>query len=727
MEMLARWSIAHRRLVIAGWTVLLVCSIALTGTLKSHFVNDLTLSNTDAQRASTLLQEQFPAVAGDSDQIVFHTTRQTLAAPAIRNKVTATLNAVSRLPHVTRVSSPYATAEAISRDQTIGFATVHFDERGDALPADAVKQVITVAESAGSQRLQVALGGNAIEQSQKPTLGVATAVGILAAMVVLYLCFGSFLAMALPILAALFGVGTASGLIAALTHVLNTPSFASQLALLIGLGVGVDYALFLVTRYRDFYRENGGDANAAIALAMNTAGRSIAFAGTTVVIAVLGLFVVGVQFLYGVALATSLTVLLVLAASLTLLPASLSLAGRRIGRRRADGGSDGRTGAWARWVWLIQRRPALAALASTGLLLALAAPALDLRLAASDAGNDSASTTTHRAYELLSEGFGPGFNGPLSLAVRLPVAGAASALDRLRAAARHTPGVASVGTATINATHTAAAISVFPTTAPDSAQTYDLVARLRATVIPPVARATGATVYVGGFTASQVDFARVLTAKLPLFISVVIALSALLLLIVFRSLLIPLQAAVMNLLSIGAAFGVVQAIFERGWGANLLGISRSPIQAFLPVIAFAIVFGLSMDYEVFLVSRIHEEWTHGASPATAIRHGLLRTGRVVTAAAAVMIAVFGVFALSSNHILQLFGLTLAVAVFLDAIVIRSVLLPAVLHLFGRATWAFPAWADRHLPRLAIEPPTNARPKQESTSLPTGEANVPGAA
>ena len=342
MEMLARWSIAHRRLVIVGWAVLLVCSIALTATLKSHFVNNLTLPNTDAQRASTLLQEQFPAVSGDSDQIVFHTTRKTLAAPAIRNKVTATLNAVSRLPHVTRVSSPYSTAGAISRDQTIGFATVHFDERGDALPADAVKRVITVAESAGSQRLQVALGGNAIEQSQKPTLGVATAVGILAAMVVLYLCFGSFLAMALPILAALFGVGTAGGLIAALTHVLNTPSFASQLALLIGLGVGVDYALFLVTRYRDAYRENGGDVNAAIELAMNTAGRSIAFAGTTVVIAVLGLFVVGVQFLYGVALATSLTVLLVLAASLTLLPASLSLAGRRIGRRRA-----GRRIGWA--------------------------------------------------------------------------------------------------------------------------------------------------------------------------------------------------------------------------------------------------------------------------------------------------------------------------------------------------------------------------------------------
>ena len=708
LQTLARWSITHRRTVIAGWVVLLVGGLATASGLKNHFVNSRTLPNTDSQRATTLLKSHFPAQAGDSDQIVFHATAGTLAATATREKVTATLAAVARLPHVTDVVSPYSTRNAVSRDGTIGFATVAFDERGDALPKNAVKRVIGVAESARSATLQVALGGNAIEQTQRPTVGAATAIGILAAMVVLFLSFGSFLAMGLPILTALFGLGTSTGLIAAMTHGLNTPDFASELALLIGLGVGVDYALFVVNRYREAYRQNGGDANAAIELAMNTAGRSIAFAGATVVIAVLGLFVVGVHLFYGVALATSLTVLLVLAASLTLLPALLSLAGKRIGAgrssRRARTPSVSRAGVSARWIGLIQRRPALAALASTALMLALAAPALGLRLAASDASIDPASTPTHQAYELMSKGFGPGFNGPLSLAVRLPRSGSTEALAQLSAAATRTPGVASVSRPIINAERDTAAITVFPTTSPQSKQTYDLVKHLRASVIPPVAEATGTTVYVGGFTASQVDFARVLSNKLPLFIGVVILLSALLLLVVFRSLLIPLQAAIMNLLSIGAALGVVQAVFERGWAASLLGVPRSPIEAFIPVIAFAIVFGLSMDYEVFLVSRIHEEWLHGADHTTAIRNGLIRSGRVITAAAAVMVVVFASFAAGNNHVLKLFGLTLASAVFLDAVVIRSILLPSVLQLLGRTTWAFPRWADQLLPRLAIEPP-----------------------
>jgi RND superfamily putative drug exporter len=434
------------------------------------------------------------------------------------------------------------------------------------------------------------------------------------------------------------------------------------------------------------------------------------------VISVLGLFVVRVQFLYGVALATSLTVLLVLAASLTLLPALLSLAGRQIAGGRSLRRTRPRTptsGGWARWIGLIQRHPALSTAAATALLLALAAPILGLRLAASDAGNDSASTTTHQAYELLSEGFGPGFNGPLVLAARLPTTGAARAAQEIATAIRVTPGVASVSRPLINAAGDTAAITAYPTTSPDSRQTYDLVSHLRSAVIPPVARASGSTVYVGGFTASQVDFAHVFSTKLPLFIAIVILLSALLLLVVFRSLLIPLQAAIMNLLSIGAALGVVQAIFERGWGANLLGITRSPIQAFLPVIAFAILFGLSMDYEVFLISRIHEEWTHGADHTTAIHNGLIRTGRVVTAAAAIMVAVFAAFALSDNHILKLFGLTLASAILIDAIIIRAILLPAVLQLLGRATWAFPNWADRKLPRITLEAPR--RPARTPTT------------
>jgi putative drug exporter of the RND superfamily len=728
----ARFSIAHRRSVIAFWIVLLICSIGLAGGLKNQFDNNLTLPNTDAQRATALLQAGFPSLDGDSDQIVFHTTRGKLDSPPVRFRITTVLRTVSRLPHVTRVTNPYTTRYAVSADGATGFATVNFNERGDALPAAATKRVIATAQSARSGTLQVALGGNAIEQAQKPSLGAATLVGILAAMVVLYLSFGSLTAMALPIVTALFGLGVSSGLIAALTHTLNTPNFATELALLIGLGVGIDYALFLVTRFRDAYRQSN-DTNTAIELAMNTAGRSVLFAGATVVIAILGLFIVGVQFLYGVALATSFTVVLVLAATLTLLPAMLSLTGKRVtssrrARRRESREAQGENRAWLRWVAAIQRRPALWALASTAVLVVLAAPLVELRLAASDAANDAPSTTTYQAYQLLSNGFGPGFNGPLSLAIQLPKpARSTTTLTRLTAALQATPGIASVSKPVLDPAGTTAEITVYPTTAPDSKSTYDLVKHLPSAIIPPVAQATGATVYVGGFTASQVDFAHVLSGKLPYFIGIVIALSALLLLVVFRSLLIPLQAAVMNVLSIAAALGVVQAIFERGWGAGLLGITRSPIQAFLPVIAFAIIFGLSMDYEVFLVSRVHEEWVHGADHTTAVRNGIARTGRVITAAAAVMVVVFGSFAASNNHILKLFGLTLAVAVFLDAIVIRTILLPATLQLFGPKTWALPRWIDRRLPRLALEPPLADPRDRRTATLAVKDSDIPGAA
>src|SRR3954452_2446867 len=441
MESLARFAISHRRAVIAGWIVLLLGSLATAASLKNRFNNNLTLPNTGTQRAADLLRSRFSSLAGDSDHIVFRSQGPALTTPGMRVRVAAALQRVKGLPHVTGVVSPYVDPHAISRDGKTGFATVTFDERGDALPQDAVKRVEREAERARGRRLDVALGGFAIEESQRPTVGAATAIGIAAAMVVLFLSFGSLLAMGLPIVTALFGVGTSTVVIAALTHVLKTPDFASELALLIGLGVGIDYALFVVTRFRDTYLQNGGDVEDALVVAMNTAGRSIAFAGATVVIAVLGLFVVGIQLFYGVALATSLTVLLMLAASLTLLPALLSLAGRRIGGK-ATKKRSGREGAvWARWISRIQRAPLLAAAAATILLIVLAAPALSLRLAASDASNDRASTTTHRAYELLRGGFGVGFNGPLQLAVELPRA-SGTQLTKLTDAIRNTPGVA---------------------------------------------------------------------------------------------------------------------------------------------------------------------------------------------------------------------------------------------------------------------------------------------
>jgi putative drug exporter of the RND superfamily len=711
---LTRWSMDHRRLVVALWVVALVAALGVARGAGSHFDNNLTLPGTGAERAATLLKSRFPAESGDSDQVVLHVRAGSVRDRQIRAAVGPMLQKVRRLPHVTDVTSPYA-AGRVSADGKTAFATVAFDVRGDALSKATVQRVIDVARSARSKRLDVELGGNAIEQSQRPSLGAATAIGIGAAVVILLLSFGSLLAMSLPIAVALFGLGTGMGLIAVLTHLLATPDFATQLALLVGLGVGVDYALFIVSRFRDAYAAERGDVRAAVETAMNTAGRSVAFAGITVVIAVMGLFVAGVNLLYGVAIATSLSVLLVLAASLTLLPALLTFFGRRIGDRRRKRAQGAR---WLAWISAIQRHPALAALVSTGFLLLLAAPALGLRLAASDAGNDEPSTTTRQAYDLLSRGFGQGFNGPLSLAVQLRRAGDTAWLPRLTRAVRATPGVAAVSPPRLNGRRDTVAIVVTPSSAPQSSETYALVERLRGDVLPPIARAAGASVYVGGFTASQVDFAHVLSRNLPLFIGMVVALSALLLLVVFRSLLIPLQAALMNLLSIGAALGVVQAIFERGWLKGLVGAQQAPIEAFIPVIVFAIVFGLSMDYEVFLVSRVHEEWLESGDSTRAVREGLVRTGRVITAAAAVMIVVFASFASSSNHILKLFGLTLAVAVVLDAVVIRTILLPAVLQLLGRSTWSFPAWLDRRLPRIAIEPSDRAA---SSHSLPLSDA------
>ena len=719
MSRIAAWTFDHRRIVIATWVLVLVASFGAMRMVGNRFYNSVTLPRTDSQRATNLLNRTFPAVAGDVDEIVLHARRGKITDASVRAVVRPVLTRIARLPHVTGIAGPYGSPTSISRDGTIGFATVRFDERGDALPKDDVDRVVAIARSARSAQLQVELGGAAIEETERPTLGAATAIGIAAAIVVLLLSFGSLFAMGLPIVTALFGLGAAGALIAALTHVLHTPDFAQQLAFMIGLGVGIDYALLVVTRFRDAYRTNGADVRAAVEVALDTAGRSVLFAGGTVVIALIGLFSVGLELLDGVALAASLAVVLMLAASLTLLPALLGIAGHRIGRaRRRPAAASGRGGAWVRWIGLIQRRPVIAAVAATALLLTLASPLLGLRLAFSDAGNDRPASTTRQAYDLLAGGFGPGFNGPLQLAVGLPRPVDTAALAKLAAAVRATPDVAAVTQPQVARGGGAAALTVFPASSPESSQTYALVKDLRTRVLPPLARSTGAGVLVGGVTASQVDFAHVLSRKLPLFIGIVLALSALLLFVAFRSALIPIQAAVMNLLSIGAALGIVQAVFERGWLHNLVGAQQSPIEAFIPVIVFAIVFGLSMDYEVFLVSRIHEEWRSSGDASAAVRAGVPRTGRVITAAAAVMVVVFSSFAASDNHILKLFGLSLAGAVFLDAVVIRTLLLPAVLELSGRATWAFPRWLDRRLPKLAVD----REPEPASTApVPVREA------
>jgi RND superfamily putative drug exporter len=733
MLKLARWSTTHRLYVVIGWIVLIFAINALAQSAGTEYSNNFTLPNSDAQRAADLLQHSFPTQAGDRDQIVFRVSNGTVLDPAVRRHMEATFTQIEHLPHVAGVVSPYegaAAGKAISADRKIAFATVVFNEKANLLPESAPERVVKTAQAARQPGLQVELGGQAIEATEQEGFGLSTAVGLLAAIVVLLLTFGSLLAMGLPIVTALFGLGTGLGVIALFTHVVDTPNFSSELAAMIGLGVGIDYSLFILTRFREAYIQPGptqGQVRESVVQAMDTAGRAVLFAGTTVVIALLGMMLLGVDFLYGVAISASIGVLLVMLASLTLLPALLTLVGARLARpgrrarRRAAAGtngtaadgavSNGGPGAvraagagrvWLRWSAFVQGHARLIALGATLLMLLIAAPALALRLGSSDAGNDPAKTTTHRAYELLAEGFGQGFNGPLQIAVQLPHRGDTAALAELEHAIAKADGVVSVAPARLNPSGEVATISVYPRSSPQAYATSQLVTRLREEVIPPVAARTGVVAYVGGVTAGAVDFATVLGHKLPLFIGVVVLLSALLLMLVFRSLVIPLQAAFMNLLSIGASLGVIVVVFQWGWVQSLMGVSPGPIESFIPVMLFAIVFGLSMDYEVFLVSRIHEQWTRTKDNQRAVGEGLALTGRVVTAAAAIMVCVFLSFMLGENRVIKEFGLSLASAVFLDAVVVRCLLLPAVLSIVGERTWWLPAWLDRILPRLNIE-------------------------
>jgi putative drug exporter of the RND superfamily len=704
------WAAEHRRLVLLGWIVALVAALGGSSAVGTNYSNSFSLKGTDSQRAVDLLKRDFPAQSGDSDQIVFHALSGGVTATAVQARVAPVLKQIARLSHVSGVVTPYspAGAQAVSLDGRIAFATVNFDQRANTLPKAAVERVISVAHRARSPQLEVQLGGQAIEQTERASIGTATAVGLIAAMIVLLITFGSLLAMGLPILTALLGLGTAIGVAGLGSQVISTPDFATQLAAMIGLGVGIDYALFLITRFRQNYRA-GMDLQSSISEAMDTAGRAVLFAGITVIIALLGQLVLGVSFLYGLAVASALAVLMTMLAALTILPAVLSRFGERIarpGRRARNSGESAATrdarGAWARWASLIQRHPWPGAVAGLAIMLTLAAPALALRLGNSDAGNNPPSSTTRHSYDLLGKGFGRGFNGPLQVVASLPHTGDSSAVAHIAAAVRASGDVASVSPARLSPNGQTAVFLVYPSSAPQSLATSNLVEGLRKRALPPLAQSTGARILVGGQQATTIDFTSVLSSKLPLFIGIVVALSALLLLIVFRSLVIPLQAAFMNLLSIGAALGVVVAIFQWGWLGSFFNLKGAPIEAFIPVMLFAIVFGLSMDYEVFLVSRIHEEWTRRGDATQAVRSGLASTGRVITAAATIMICVFLSFAVGDQRVLKLFGLSLASAVFLDAFVVRSLLLPSVLEILGRRTWALPVWLGKRLPHLAID-------------------------
>ncbi|MET0558800.1 MAG: MMPL family transporter [Solirubrobacterales bacterium] len=722
MRRFATWTTGHRKTVIVGWIVALFVIGGISGSVGADFAEEFKLPASDSKEAFDLLENKFPAQSGDAAQIVFK-AEGGVDTPAVKNKMEPVFTEIERFPHVSEVASPYEKggAAAISDDGEIAYATIQFDAAGNKLDKEKTREIIAIAEKPSGDGLQVELGGNLIAEAEQEEGDSSFAIGLLAAMVVLLITFGSVVAMGLPIITALFALGVGLSLVTIGTHVFDTANFALVLAAMIGLGVGIDYALFIFTRFRNGLDEGLKPRDAAIA-AVDTAGRAVLFAGITVIIALLGMFLLGLTFLYGVATAAALAVLFTMIAALTLLPALLTIVGHRVDRLRIPGlGSREPTTAentkWYRWSREIQRRPWLAAILSGGLLIILCIPTLSLRLGTNDAGTEPPNKTTRQAYDLLAEGFGPGFNGPFVMVAALPAKGDDAGLTELKQALEDEEGVAATTDVTLNSAQNTGVFQVYPTTSPQSEATTELLDRIRDDLIPPIERKTKAQLHVGGINAIFEDFGNAITEKLPLFIGVVVLLSALLLMAVFRSVLVPLKAVLMNLLSIGAAFGLIVAVFQWGWGASLIGVDNTgPIISFFPIFLFAIVFGLSMDYEVFLMSRIHEEWEHKKDATEAVTRGLALTGRVITAAAAIMVTVFASFMLGDERIIKLFGLGLAAAVFIDAVIIRSVLVPAIMQLLGTRAWWLPSWLDRILPKLHVEP-------AEGDPSPTGEHPV----
>ncbi len=695
---LASFSYRRRGLALVLWLVVLVGVSAASGAAGPAFHNDFSLPGTDSDRALRLLEERFPRQAGDTVQVV-------LRAPGglerERDRVDALVQELSGLPSVAAVDAPAPREGTVSEDGRTGLATIALDGTATDVPADDVRRMIDVSEETAGDGLQVALGGEAVRAVQESGGGAAEGVGILAALVVLVLVFGSVVAAGLPIVTALVALGTTIGLIGLGTHVADVADFTPNVATLIGLGVGIDYALLIVSRYRT-ERAGGLEREAAVARALDTAGRTVLFAGGTVMIALLGLLALGLASLQTVAVASAVAVLVTMLTAVTLLPSLLGFAGPRIDRRLARSGAaaaaPGRR--WLAWAAFVQRRRWPVACVATLALLALALPALDTRLGIADAGNDPAGSSTRVAYDLAAEGFGPGSNGPLLVVAQLARPGDRAAAERVRAAVADERGVASAAPARLSDDGTVATVLAVPATAPQDEATSDLVGRLREDVAPALRATTGADVLVGGQTAAQEDFAAAIADRLALFVAIVAGVSALLLAIVFRSVLLPVKAALLNLLSIGAALGVVTLVFQEGVLAGLVGVEPGPIEAFVPVMLFSIVFGLSMDYEVFLLSRVREEHERTGDPSAAVANGLAATGRIITAAAAIMVAVFGAFVLSDVRMLKMFGLGLAVAVLVDAVVIRCLLVPAVMEILGRASWWWPRRAPLPAPDRA---------------------------
>ena len=707
LERWARFTHRRRGTILGLWVVAVAVLMFGMRQYGGEFTGDFSLPGSESQRALDLLEGRFPARAGAEADLLFKDARGMNApeAKAIADQVISEL-AANEL--IAEVESPYENPAFISRDGTIARAVLRFNGRQDDIDSAAAKEIMNIVDAYnGKDGVRVEVGGDAIMFNEQPEFG-SEMLGMLAAVVILMIAFGSVVAMGLPIASALFGLFSGFASIALLANFLGFPEFSGQFAAMIGIGVGIDYSLLVVTRFREGLHA-GRPVEDSVVMAVTTAGKSVIFAGVVVAIAFLGLFVMGLPFIAMLGTSGAIVVLLAVVVALTITPALLSLVGHRIDSWKVPflhqtEGVDP-SSLWYRLSRRIQRHPLPFALAAAGTLLVMASPLLVMDLGFTDAGNGSTELHSRRAYDLLAEGFGPGFNGPIVAVVDLGEDAKESVQEALAVIAKD-PGVAAVSPPFFNEGGDTAVFSIFPTTKPQSDHTTDLVNRLRSDVLPGL-ETGGADYYLSGSTGFNIDAANQIQERMPLLFLGVIGMSFILLTAVFRSVVIAIKAAIMNLLSIGAAYGVLVAIFQWGWGGNLIGVDKGPVEVFLPMMMFAILFGLSMDYEVFLISRIREEYLNGADTPTAVANGLTATARVITAAAAIMVTVFLAFVLGPDRVIKEFGIGLATAILVDATIVRLFLVPSTMELLRDANWWMPKWLDRLLPDINVDGPHDA--------------------
>ncbi len=710
---LARSAVRHRRLVVVGWIVLLVAAGAVGRGLGGDFANDMSVPGTESQRAFDTLRGRFPERAGDAMQVVVHSPGG-VRAPEVERAVEAGVARISEVPGVVFVTSPYEPPmPTVSADGTTAVVNVQFAERAKDVPRSSVDAVQEAAAPIRDSGAQVEFGGAPMETQTGPS--GSEVIGLAAAMIVLLLAFGSLLAMAVPLVVALFALGLGLSLVGLLAAVTSIGTVGPVVAAMIGLGVGIDYALLIVTRHREGLA-SGLDPEDSIAVAMSTAGRSVLVAGSTVIVAILSLYLIGIRFVASIGLAATITVATTLVASVTLLPAFLGFTGTNLDRWRIrflhHHGAEHTDSWWHRWALWDQRHRWSTYLASLLVLGILAVPLFSMRMGTADAGSNPTSSTTRRAYDLVADGFGPGFNGPLLVTVQDPdglTGGRGKArLDALVGRLRtSTPNVAAVAPPTLNDAGDTATVPVIPRTSPQDRRTEALVHHIRDVTVPAVIGDAPTEVHVGGPTAVAIDLADRMSERLPVFMGMIILLSFVLLAVEFRSLFVPFKAALMNLVSIGAAYGAVVAAFQWGWLGGLLDVKPGPIESFAPMMLFAVLFGLSMDYEVFLLSRVREGYVATGDNNRAVADGIAATARVITAAASVMVVVFASFLLNDQRVVKMFGFGLAFAILVDATLVRLVLVPATMDLAGRANWWMPRWLDRLLPRLGGHDPARS--------------------